>query len=266
MERDIQSYRAGGTVNPRRFVKMGAADGYAIQATSSAATIIGISEQVLGPSTANTAAAEATFDVIKGDQALLELGDTVTRGQYLTADANGKGIPAVIVAGTPLYVGAYAEESGVVGDFILVTLHPGVIANDTAIITANVTVSSAELLALNMTPKQLVAAPGAGKALILVDAQFNLPYNSAAYAGIAAGEDLEIRYTNGSGQLVATIETAGFLDQTASQNRHIYPADTAAITPVDNGALVLDLAVGEIITGNSPLKVRVRYREITLAL
>ncbi len=266
MERDIQSYKAGGGVNPRRFIKMGAADGYAIQATGSAAAIIGISEQVLGPSTNNVAAADATFDVIKGDQAYLELGDAVTRGQYLTSDANGKGIPAVIVAGTPLYCGAYAEESGVAGDFILVTLAPVVIANDTGIVTADVTVSSAELLALNATPKQLVAAPGAGKAHILVDAQFHLPYNSAAYAGIAAGEDLEIRYTNGSGQLVATVETTGFLDQTASQDRHIYPAAAAAITPVDNGALVLDLAVGEITTGNSPLKVRVRYREITLAL
>jgi hypothetical protein len=266
MERNIQSYKAGGTVNPRRFVKMGAADGYAIQATSGAATLIGISEQVVGSSTDNTAAAEAVFDAIKGDQAMLELGDTVTRGQYLTADANGKGIPAVIVAGTPLYVGAYAEESGVVGDHILVTLMPCVIANDTGIVTANITVSTAELLALNATPKQLVAAPGAGKALILIDAQFNLPYNSAAYAGIAAGEDLEIRYTDGSGALVATVETTGFLDAVASAHRHVYPASAAAIVPADNAALVLDLASAEITTGNSPLKVRVRYREITLAL
>lgn len=266
MERDIQSYHAGGTVNPRRFIKMGASDGYAIQANGSAATIIGISEQVVGVSTNNVAAAEDTFDVIKGDQALLELGDTVARGQYLTADANGMGIPAVIVAGTPLYVGAYAEESGVAGDFILVTLHPGVIANDTGIVTADVTITSAQLLALHAVPHQLVAAPGVGKALILVDAQFDLPYATTAYAGIAAGEDLEIRYTDGSGQLVATIETTGFLDATASAYRHIYPETAAAIAPVDNAALVLDLAVGEIITGDSPLKVRVRYREITLAL
>lgn len=266
MERDIQSYVAGGSVNPRRFIKMGAADGQAIQATSGAATIIGISEQVVGASTSNVAVAGDVFDVVKGDQAFLELGDTVTRGQYLTADANGKGIPAVIVAGTPLYVGAYAEESGVVGDQILVTLIPGVIANDTGIVTANVTVSSAELLALNAVPKQLVAAPGAGKALILVDAQAMLDYGTTAYDGIAAGEDLEIRYTNGAGQLVATIETTGFLDAVADAYRHIYPASAAAIAPVANAALVLDLASAEIATGDSPLKLRVRYREITLAL
>ncbi len=266
MERDIQSYTAGGSVNSRRFIKMGAADGQAIQATGSAATIIGISEQVVGASTSNVAVAGDTFDVVKGDQAYLELGDTVTRGQYLTADANGKGIPAVIVAGTPLYVGAYAEESGVVGDQILVTLMPVVIANDTGIVTAIVTISSAELLALNAVPKQLIAAPGAGKALILVDAQLELPYATTAYAGIAAGEDLEIRYTNGAGQLVATVETTGFLDAVATAHRHVYPASTAAIVPAENAALVMDLAVAEITTGDSPLKVRVRYREITLAL
>lgn len=266
MERNIQSYKAGGTVNPCRFIKMGAADGYSIQATGSGSAIVGISEQVLGPSTANYASAEETFDVIKGDQAYLKLGDTVTRGQYLTSDANGKGIPAVIVAGTPLYVGAYAEESGVVDDIILVTLIPAVIANDTAVATVDVTIATGELLALNATPKELVPAPGAGKAVLLVDALLMLDYATTAYAGIAAGEDLEIRYTNGSGQLVATIETTGFLDATADAYRFVQSATAAAITPVANAALVMDLAVGEIITGDSPLKVRVRYREITLAL
>jgi hypothetical protein len=165
-----------------------------------------------------------------------------------------------------VYCGAIAEISGVVGDIIPVAVFPCVIANDTGVVTANVTVSSAELLALNATPKQLVAAPGVGQALILIDAQFSLPYNSVAYAGIASAEDLEIRYGSGSGQLVATIETTGFLDQTATASRHIYPSSSAAISPAENAALILDLASGEITTGNSPLKVRVRYRLITLAL
>lgn len=265
MEVDIKSYTAGGAIAPCRFVKAGNADNQVIQATSGAATIFGVTEQVVAAAGASAVSGD-TVDVVKCDYAYLELGDTVTRGQYLTADANGKGIPAVIVAGAALYCGAIAELSGVAGDIIPVNVFPCVIANDTGIVTANITVSSAELLALNATPKQLVAAPGVGKALILVDAQLDLPYNSAAYAGIAAGEDLEIRYTNGAGQLVATVETTGFLDATASAYRHVYPASAAAIVPADNAALVLDLAVGEITTGNSPLKLRVRYREITLAL
>lgn len=266
MEGDIKSYSAGGAVNPCRFVKAGAADGAIIQAINGSAMMFGVSEQVVGTATSNVAASGDMVDVVKGGLAYLELGDTVTRGDVLTSDADGKGITTVIVAGTPIYYGAIAEVSGVAGDIIPVKVAPGVVANDTGILTANVTISTAELLALNAVPKQLVAAPGAGKALILVDAQLMLDYATTAYDGVAAGEDLEIRYADGSGQLAATIETTGFLDQAADTYRHIYPAAAAAIAPVANAALVMDLAVGEIATGDSPLKVRVRYREVTLAL
>ncbi|OGS90853.1 MAG: hypothetical protein A2Z95_06195 [Gallionellales bacterium GWA2_60_18] len=266
MEAAIKSYTAGAEINPCRFVKAGSADLAVIQAVSGAAAILGVTEQVVGTGTSNVAAIGAMVDVVRIGQAYLELGDTVTRGQYLTADSVGRGVPATIAAGTAVYCGGIAEISGVVGDIIPVQLVQAVVATDTGIITANVTVSTAELLALNATPKLLVAAPGSGKALIVEDVQMMLDYNSTAYDGIAAGEDLEIRYTDGSGQLVATIETTGFLDATADAYRHVRPATAAAITPVANAALVLDLASGEIATGNSPLKVRVRYREITLAL
>ncbi|MDG4549870.1 MAG: hypothetical protein P9F19_01465 [Candidatus Contendobacter sp.] len=131
--------------------------------------------------------------------------------------------------------------------------------------TAMVTVSSAELLALNATPKTLIAAPGGGKALILVAAELWLDYNGAAYAGIAAGEDLTIKYSNAAGATLATIETTGFLDATADALRYVEPTTTAAITPVANAPLVLHLLTGEITTGDSPLKLRLLYREITLA-
>ena len=130
--------------------------------------------------------------------------------------------------------------------------------------TVTVTVSSAELLALFATPKTLIAAPGAGKALILVAAELWLDYASAAYAGIAAGEDLTIKVSNAAGATLATIETTGFLDATADAFRYVEPTTTAARTPVANAPLVLHLLTGEIITGDSPLNVRVLYREITL--
>jgi len=135
---------------------------------------------------------------------------------------------------------------------------------------ADVTVSTAELLALNATPKQLVAAPGANKAIIFKGAVLFLDYNSAAYDGIASGEDLSIKYTDGSGAEVAQIETTGFLDQTADQVRFARAQSAAsgnsAITPVANAALVLHLLTAEIATGNSPLKVRVYYRVVPTVL
>jgi len=130
--------------------------------------------------------------------------------------------------------------------------------------TATVTVSSAELLALNATPKTLIAAPGAGKANILVAAEFWLDYATTAYAGIADGEDLAIKVSDASGATLATVETTGFLDATADAFRYVEPTTTAARTPVANAPLVLHMLTGEIITGDSPLKLRLLYREITL--
>lgn len=256
----IKSYTAGAAIAACRFVKHGAADNAAIQATDASKAILGISEQI-GVASGDMA------DVIKLGLAYLELGGAVTRGDVLIPDADGKGVAATVVAGTEQHAGAVAETSGVAGDLIPVQVIPGtVIATDTGIATADVTITTGELLALNATPKELVAAPGAGYAIIPVDIQLMLDYNSAAYNGIAAGEDLEVRYTNGAGQLVATIETTGFLDAVADAYRHVYPASTAATVPVSNAALVMDLASAEIATGNSPLKVRVRYRTVALAL
>lgn len=130
--------------------------------------------------------------------------------------------------------------------------------------TKIVTVSSAALLALNATPATLVAAPGAGKALILVGAELWLDYGGTAYAGIAAGEDLAIKYSDAAGATLATVEATGFLDATADAFRYVAPTTTAAFTPVADAPLVLHMLTGEIITGNSPLKLRVLYRELTL--
>jgi len=129
--------------------------------------------------------------------------------------------------------------------------------------TATVTVSSAELRALNATPKTLIAAPASGKALILVGAELWLDFATTAYDGIAAGEDLTVRYTNASGTTLATIETIGFLDATADAFRYVTPA-AGTLTPVAAAPLILHLSAGEIATGDSPLKVRVTYRELTL--
>jgi hypothetical protein len=127
-----------------------------------------------------------------------------------------------------------------------------------------VTVSSAQLLALNATPKTLVAAPGAGFAIIPKRVLIYKPAGTA-YAGVAAGEDLVLKYTDGSGaQCSSVIETTGFLDQATAQTRVAHaPGSMTTVagdyTPVANAALVLHLLSGEIITGTSPLYVKVWY-------
>jgi hypothetical protein len=173
----------------------------------------------------------------------------------------------------PLTLDAYGKFSQPVyiqDDVILTIVGLGNTPDhDTGIIQVNefrmvdVAISSAQLLALHTTPRTLVAAPGANKAIVFESAQVFLDYNSAAYAGIASGDDLNIRYTNGSGAIAGTLETTGFLDQTADVYALIKPSAGSLILP-PNAPLVASLA-GAVTTGNSPLGVRVYYRVVDLS-
>lgn len=121
------------------------------------------------------------------------------------------------------------------------------------------TITSAQLLALNATPVEIVPAPGAGNINEFISATVHKPAGTA-YAGIAAGEDIAIKYTNGSGAQVNTsLEATGFLDQTTAQTR-LTRAIVTEYTPVANAALVAHMLTGEITTGNSPLYITCRYR------
>jgi hypothetical protein len=131
----------------------------------------------------------------------------------------------------------------------------------------DVAVTSAELLALYTTAKTLVAAE-TGKVHIFKGIKLFLDFNSAAYAGIAAGENLSVKYTSSTAVAkLAEIETVGFLDSTGSDMwRYAEPAHVsssggpAESTPVVSAPLVLALEAGNIITGDSPLYVRVFYQ------
>lgn len=133
------------------------------------------------------------------------------------------------------------------------------------------TITSAQLLALNATPQTIIPAPGAGLANILTRLQVYKPAGTA-YGGIAAGEDLVAKYTNGSGaQVSSVIETTGFLDQTTAQHRYAglpgaVTTTAADVTPVANAAVVLHLLTGEITTGDSNLIVWAFYDVIPTVL
>lgn len=131
---------------------------------------------------------------------------------------------------------------------------------------ATVEIATADVLDLFDTPITLVAAPGAGLYNEFVSATLWLDYNSIAYDGVAAGEDLIISYTNGAGRLCASQETTGFIDQANDEQRLVMAQPIAVngtvqdFIPVANAALVISLLTAEIATGNSPLKVKTLYR------
>jgi len=129
----------------------------------------------------------------------------------------------------------------------------------------DVTITTAQILALNATPQTIVGAPGANKAIIPMGVVLYLPFNSVAYSGIASGEDFSFKYTNASGAEVLQVETTGFLDASASAVRFAQPNATL-LTPVANAAIVLHLLSGEVAAGNSPLKIRFYYRTVPTVL
>lgn len=126
-------------------------------------------------------------------------------------------------------------------------------------------ITSAQLLALNATPVSVIPAPGEGL-MIKINSWVARHGIGTAYSGIAAGEDLVLKYTNATGAIAATaIETVGFLDQATAQIRlanalsasvATTPAD---ITPVANAAIVLHLLSGAVTTGNFDLEIFVEY-------
>jgi hypothetical protein len=134
----------------------------------------------------------------------------------------------------------------------------------------DVTITTAQLLALFGTPRSILPAPGAGFFNLFEGALLYMPYNSVAYNGVAVGEDLAVKYTDASGLQVGSCETTGFLDQAASGFRWVHPYRAASgvsdIVAVANAALVLQLLTGEIATGNSPLKVRTFFRRLPITI
>lgn len=114
-----KSLEATTLVPARRLVTMGAADGTGIPATGSAAFIYGVSSEL------DTAIGERISIHSVGNIADVVYGGAVTRGDPLTADAQGRAIAATPAAGANAFIVGFAEVSGVLGDIGSVIVTPG---------------------------------------------------------------------------------------------------------------------------------------------
>ena len=110
------------------------------------------------------------------------------------------------------------------------------------------------------TPVEIVPAPGPGLYIEVKRVEFFLDYGSVAYTGIDTAEDLSIAYAS-AGEIFQ-VETTGFLDQASDQRRCAHHGSLHVVGV--NEAVTLSLLSGEILTGDSPLKVKVDYRVVAV--
>lgn len=106
----ILPFTASAAIIGRRILKHGAADGTAVQATASTEAFIGVSDAMGAP-------AGGVCDVHLDGPVPIEFGGPVTRGDKLTADAQGRAILANPAAGATAEIIGRALVSGVQGDF-----------------------------------------------------------------------------------------------------------------------------------------------------
>lgn len=131
-------------------------------------------------------------------------------------------------------------------------LHPNTIQ------IAEVAVTAAEMLAVRATPKELVAAPGAGYVLEFVSALFIYDYVAAF---TETDDNLAVRYTDGSGTTVSlTLETTSLLDATADKVSTIHPLATDVLMTANASLVLHNTGNGELGGTGSPCRVKVAYR------
>jgi len=121
-----------------------------------------------------------------------------------------------------------------------------------------VTLTSAQVKALNTTPVTLVPAAGLNTLIIVEHITARVNFITPAYTGANA---LEFRYTNGSGVKVTVDLPAAFITSAASAYYHA-PATGTALVPVANAPIVVSVPTADPATGNSTMTFKIVYRVV----
>lgn len=123
------------------------------------------------------------------------------------------------------------------------------------------TIASAAVLALHTTPVSLVAAPGAGKLIMVDEIVAKMTFLTAAYTG---GNALEFRYTDGSGVKVSADLPATLLNAASGSIYGSVKGVVSALVPAANAAVVAVVPVADPAAGAGTLTGFIRYHTVTL--
>ena len=124
---------------------------------------------------------------------------------------------------------------------------------------ASLTIASADVLTLNSTPIEIVAATGAGTAIEVLSASFSMTYNSVQYA---TNTELQIIPNTGSGNQYK------WANAELGANANVFSAGEKSVglknNIIENTAINVYVKTGNPTAGDSDIKVYVTYRIITL--
>lgn len=114
----IENFDAEAAISPHRIVKYGAADLGVLHGAAATDKMCGVSDSL------GADASGDRVDIVTHGVTDVEYGGAVTRGDWLTSDANGKAVAAAPAAGVNNNVIGQARVSGVDGDIGKVRLVP----------------------------------------------------------------------------------------------------------------------------------------------
>jgi hypothetical protein len=144
----------------------------------------------------------------------------------------------------------------VYGSVQTVTIDDG----ETYTATIDAEILAASVKTLNATAVSVIAAPGAGKYIVVNWCEALLVHNGVDYDAAGAGEDLVLKYTDASGAAITdAIDHSGFGDASADSKR--FTRGSSDFAPVTNAAIVAHLLVGEWwgAAGDGDLELRINY-------
>jgi len=135
---------------------------------------------------------------------------------------------------------------------------------------ARVEVTNAEIKAIRATPKVLIAAPGAGKLVVVESLTLQLNYGGTNVFTESA-DNLVLQYTGSGTDITGAIESTGLIDQAADTAAVYYPAAIAAMATatvgVNESVELFNTGDGEI-AGNAgadnTLNVVISYRVVSM--
>lgn len=147
------------------------------------------------------------------------------------------------------------------GDATIADTGAVTLADTVKLYSTKVTLSSAQILALNGTPIQLLAAPGSGKIYELMSVSGRMNFLTAAYATHTA---LDI--TDATTGDILFSDTGTLLAATSTKVATVIPNANsgAGVVKTSNGAINAAVATGNPATGAGTLDLYLTYKIITL--